>query len=98
MSTLSTSVQVLTKNKPYYLKTNLGLMKIRGEPLSATQHSAHWRIEFENLKKVREKFEQCRKPKNTGVLYTLPYPNNVVGDGVIISRSFIISFDGACTL
>ena len=49
MSTLSTSVQVLTKNKPYYLKTNLGLMKIRGEILPATQRS-----EFENLEKVRE--------------------------------------------
>ena len=46
MSTLSTSVQLLTKNKPYYLKTILGLMKIRGEFLSATQ-----RYEFENLKK-----------------------------------------------
>ena len=60
ISTLSTSVQVLTKNKPYYLKTNLGLMKIRGELLSATQRS-----EFENLKKVRGMFEQRRKPKNT---------------------------------
>ena len=49
MSTLSTSVQVLTKNKPYYLKTDPGLMKIRGEILSATQ-----RFEFENLKKLRE--------------------------------------------
>ena len=49
MNTLSTSVQVLTENKPYYLKTNLGLIKIRGEVLSGTQ-----RFEFENLKKVRE--------------------------------------------
>ena len=39
MSTLSTSVQVITKNKSYYLKTNLGLMKIRGEVLTATQLS-----------------------------------------------------------
>ena len=39
MSTLNTSVQVLTKNKPDYLKTNLGLIKIRGKVLSATvQH------------------------------------------------------------
>ena len=61
MGTLSTSVQVLTKNKPYYLKTNLGLMKIRSEVLSATQ-----RFEFVNLKKfLREMFEQRRKPKYT---------------------------------
>ena len=46
MSTLITSVQVLTKNKPYYLKTNLGVVKIQGEVLSATQ-----RFEFENVKK-----------------------------------------------
>ena len=62
MSTLSTSVQVLTKNKPYYLKTNLGLMKIRSELLSATPRS-----QFENLRNVREMFEQGRKPKNTEI-------------------------------
>ena len=62
MSTLSTTVQVLTKNKPYYLKTNLGLMKIRGGVFSGTQ-----RFEFENLKKGRELFEQRRKPNNTEV-------------------------------
>ena len=33
MSTLSTSVQVLIKNKPHYLKTNVGLIKIRCEVL-----------------------------------------------------------------
>ena len=58
MSTLSTSVQVLTKNKPYYLKTNLGLMKIRGELLSAAQRN---RFEFENLKKFGKIFEKRRK-------------------------------------
>ena len=66
MSTLITSVQVLTKNKPYYLKTNLGVMKIQGEVLSATQ-----RFEFENVKKVREMFEQCRKPKNTEIYHVV---------------------------
>ena len=50
MSTLNTSVQVLTKNKPYYLKTNLGLMNIRGELLYATfSNSGTQRSEFENL-------------------------------------------------
>ena len=66
MSTLSTSVQVLTKNKPYYLKTNLGLMEIRGELLSATQ-----RFEFENLKKVREMLEQIRNPENTEIYHVV---------------------------
>ena len=47
MSTLSTSVQVLTKTKRYYLKSNLGLMKLQGEVLSQ-------RFEFENFKNVRE--------------------------------------------
>ena len=50
MSTLSTSVQVITKNKTYYLKTNLGLMKTRGEILSAT-------LRIRKFKKVREIFE-----------------------------------------
>ena len=63
MSMLSTSVQVLTKNKPNYLKTNLGLMKIRDEVLSATQRFEFEKIE--NLKKVRKMIEQRRKPKNT---------------------------------
>ena len=49
--TLSTSVQVLTKNKPYYLETNLGLMKIRVEVLPETQR---FDFEFENFQKVRE--------------------------------------------
>ena len=37
-------------------------MKIQGETLSATEH-----FEFENLKNVREMFEQRRKPKNTEI-------------------------------
>ena len=64
MSTLSTSVQVITKNKPYYLKTNVGLTKIRGEVLSATQR---FEFDFRKFKKVRETFEQRRKPKNTEI-------------------------------
>ena len=59
MSTLCTSVQVITKNKSYYLKTNLGLMKIRGEVSTATPRS-----EFEEM------FERRRKPENTEI-YTL---------------------------
>ena len=46
MSTLSTSVQVITKNKTYYLKTNLGLMKTRGEILSAS--SGYLRVASED--------------------------------------------------
>ena len=41
-STLSILVEVLIKNKPYYLKTNLGLIKTRLHVLSATP-----RFEFE---------------------------------------------------
>ena len=37
-------------------------MKMRSILLSATQRS-----EFENLKKVREMFEQARKPKNAEI-------------------------------
>ena len=54
ISTLSTSVQALTKNKPYYLKTNLGLMKIRGEVLQLSATQRFRRFEFENFNKVRE--------------------------------------------
>ena len=40
-------------------------MQIRGENLSVTQ-----RVEFENLKQVRKRFEQRRKRKNAEI-YTL---------------------------
>ena len=54
MSMLSTSVQVLTKNKPYYLKTNLGLMKIRGELLPANQRSKFVKKVRENIRAASE--------------------------------------------
>ena len=75
MSALSTSVQVLTKNKPYYFKTNLGLMKILGEVSSATPGQRfEWTFPLSNkiiLKKskYRQKYHYSLKehPKFTKV-------------------------------
>ena len=60
-------------------------MKIRAELFSATQRS-----EFENLKNVREMFEQRRKPKNTEIYDVVStYSEQVLAHG---SSSHSIKF------
>ena len=62
-------------------------MKIRGEILSATG-----RFEFENLRKVREIFEQRRKPKNTEIHHVVStYSEQVLAHSSSHSIIFVFS-------